>query len=50
MFDQTPFYAEGGGQVGDTGQITAPGLSARVTDTQNADGYHLHQSRSPMAC
>ena len=42
VFDQTPFYAEGGGQVGDTGLITGPGLSARVTDTQNADGYYLH--------
>jgi alanyl-tRNA synthetase len=42
VFDQTPFYAEGGGQVGDTGQIRAPGLSARVTDTQSADGHHVH--------
>jgi len=42
VFDQTPFYAEGGGQVGDTGQIRTPGLSARVTDTQSADGYHVH--------
>ena len=43
VFDQTPFYAEGGGQVGDTGQITAPGRSARVTDTQAADGQHVHK-------
>ena len=42
VFDQTPCYAEGGGQLGDTGQITAPGLSAMVTDTQNAGGHHLH--------
>jgi alanyl-tRNA synthetase len=42
VFDQTPFYAEGGGQVGDTGKITAPGLSARVTDTQAANGQHVH--------
>jgi alanyl-tRNA synthetase len=42
VFDQTPFYAEGGGQVGDTGKITAPGLSARVTDTQAAGGQHVH--------
>jgi len=42
VFDQTPCYAEGGGQVGDTGQVTAPGLAATVLDTQNADGRHLH--------
>jgi alanyl-tRNA synthetase len=42
VFDQTPFYAEGGGQVGDTGQITGPGVSARVTDTRSAGGQHVH--------
>jgi alanyl-tRNA synthetase len=42
VFDQTPFYAEGGGQVGDTGLITAPGLAARVTDTRNLAGHHVH--------
>jgi alanyl-tRNA synthetase len=42
VFDQTPFYAEGGGQVGDTGQITAPGLSGRITDTQGTEGRHVH--------
>jgi alanyl-tRNA synthetase len=42
VFDQTPFYAEGGGQVGDTGQITGEGFAARVTDTRSADGQHVH--------
>jgi alanyl-tRNA synthetase len=42
VFDETPFYAEGGGQVGDTGHFTAPGLSGRITDTQGAEGRHVH--------
>ena len=35
---ETPFYAEGGGQVGDTGLIAASGGSARVGDTQKPFG------------
>jgi alanyl-tRNA synthetase len=33
LLNQTPFYGESGGQVGDTGALTAPGVSLRVTDT-----------------
>src|SRR5207249_9158762 len=33
VLDQTPFYAESGGQVGDTGTLTSPAGVARVTDT-----------------
>jgi alanyl-tRNA synthetase len=40
--DQTPFYAEGGGQVGDTGLLTTPGGTAAVLDTQSADGRYVH--------
>ncbi|HVV93699.1 MAG TPA: alanine--tRNA ligase [Hyphomicrobiales bacterium] len=32
LVNQTPFYAESGGQVGDTGAMSAPGVRARVTD------------------
>ena len=38
LLNQTPFYAESGGQVGDTGMITAPGLRIAVTDTQKKLG------------
>ena len=38
LFNQTPFYAESGGQVGDTGTVHGDGFSAKVTDTQKKVG------------
>src|SRR5690242_10617197 len=38
VLNQTPFYAESGGQVGDTGVLSADGLKFRVTDTQKKAG------------
>jgi alanyl-tRNA synthetase len=33
ILNQTPFYAESGGQVGDTGSMSADGVLLRITDT-----------------
>jgi alanyl-tRNA synthetase len=38
VLNQTPFYAESGGQVGDTGVMTGEGVRFRVTDTQKKAG------------
>lgn len=43
VLDQTPFYAESGGQVGDQGYLKAKGFEARVEDTQKKDRYILHR-------
>ena len=38
VMNQTPFYAESGGQVGDTGQMRREGVRLTVTDTQKKAG------------
>jgi alanyl-tRNA synthetase len=38
VMNQTPFYAESGGQVGDTGILSGDGVRVRVTDTQKKAG------------
>jgi alanyl-tRNA synthetase len=38
ILNQTPFYAESGGQVGDTGAMTGEGVRFTVTDTQRRTG------------
>lgn len=42
VLDHTPFYAESGGQVGDTGVITTAGGRFVVTDTQKQGANFLH--------
>ena len=41
LLSPTPFYAEGGGQVGDRGELVGLELMAVVTDTQKAAGRYL---------
>jgi alanyl-tRNA synthetase len=40
--DETPFYAESGGQVGDVGKIIGADFSFEVNDTQLSGKTHLH--------
>jgi alanyl-tRNA synthetase len=42
VLDQTPFYGESGGQVGDTGELSWPGGRFEVSDTQREGGFVLH--------
>ena len=42
VLDKTPFYGEGGGQVGDEGSIYGPDTMALVLDTKKTDGIYLH--------
>ncbi|MCA8959508.1 MAG: alanine--tRNA ligase [Planctomycetes bacterium] len=46
VLTSTPFYAEGGGQVGDCGEIRGAGFTIRVTDTQkSAEGVFIHRGK-----
>ncbi|WP_273395932.1 alanine--tRNA ligase [Thermophilibacter mediterraneus] len=42
VLDRTPFYAEMGGQVGDTGVISCEGARLRVTDTKARGALYAH--------
>lgn len=42
VLDRSPFYAESGGQVGDTGVITGDGFEFKVTDTQKDADLIIH--------
>jgi alanyl-tRNA synthetase len=42
VLERTPFYAESGGQVGDTGLLTWSGGRFQVTDTRKEGNNHLH--------
>jgi alanyl-tRNA synthetase len=42
VLDTTPFYAESGGQVGDTGELIFPNDSIQIVDTKKEDGLTIH--------
>ena len=42
VLNQTPFYAESGGQVGDTGILRTETGEARITDTRKTAGVFIH--------
>ncbi|MFW5881307.1 MAG: alanine--tRNA ligase [Roseicyclus sp.] len=44
VVNQTPFYAEAGGQVGDTGTLRTETGAARITDTKKVAGVFLHMA------
>jgi alanyl-tRNA synthetase len=45
ILDETPFYAESGGQVGDIGRIRAAAGEFEVTDTRKWGKAHAHHGR-----
>ena len=42
ILNTTPFYGEGGGQIGDTGELRCGDTTLTVTDTKKADGVYIH--------
>ncbi len=45
ILEQTPFYPESGGQVGDTGKLISGGNVFEVVDTQRIDNVILHSGK-----
>jgi alanyl-tRNA synthetase len=50
VLDVTPFYAESGGQVGDTGVLLNGGNIASVADTIKSEGHFLHIATVEQGC
>jgi alanyl-tRNA synthetase len=45
VLDQTPFYAESGGQIGDCGYLSGENLLVRIEDVQKESGIFVHYGR-----
>ena len=46
VLDRTPFYAEGGGQIADTGKLVGPGVAVEVYDVQRSvPGLFVHRAK-----
>ena len=45
VLDRTPFYPEGGGQVGDTGYLEADGQKVKITDTKKENELIIHYAK-----
>mgnify|MGYP001071610508 CR=1 FL=1 len=45
ILNQTPFYAESGGQIGDTGTFTTGTAEAQITDTKKVAGLFIHMAQ-----
>ncbi|AFZ33981.1 alanyl-tRNA synthetase [Stanieria cyanosphaera PCC 7437] len=45
ILDQTPFYAESGGQIGDKGYLSGDNLLIRIEDVQKESGFFVHYGK-----